>query len=139
MDYRFWNYERIIVLKLTGVNAENQNKKFKSFEYWVEINKVNSEGLPMSTLGDTTKFTCSMHDTYVCEFRIELYSGRARKSQNFDWLILKLSFLANLKFQNIFPLANSFAKWENVRRWQAPYGTRVRRISTFVGGACPRH
>ena len=35
-------------------------------------------------------------------------------------------------FQNIFPLANSFAKWENVRRWQAPYGTEMGKISTFL-------
>ena len=41
----------------------------------------------------------------------------------------------SLKFQNIFPLANSFAKWENVRRWQAPYGTRVARIRTTLAGA----
>ena len=42
-------------------------------------------------------------------------------------------------FQNIFPLANSFAKWGNVRCWQAPYGTQMARISTFLGGACLRH
>ena len=34
--------------------------------------------------------------------------------------------------QNIFPLANSFAKWENVRRWQAPYGTQMGKINTFL-------
>ena len=28
------------------------------------------------------------------------------------------------EFQNIFPLANSFAKWENVRRCQHPTGPK---------------
>ena len=44
-----------------------------------------------------------------------------------------------LLFQNIFPLANSFPKWENVRRWQAPYGTRIRRIRATFIGVCVRH
>ena len=43
------------------------------------------------------------------------------------------------KYQNIFPLANTFAKRENVRPGQSPTGTQMRRISTFFNGACGRH
>ena len=37
--------------------------------------------------------------------------------------------------KTFFPLANSFAKWENVRRLEAPYGTRLRGIRTTLCGA----
>ena len=47
-------------------------------------------------------------------------------------------FTSNRTFQDIFPLANSFAKWENVRRWQAHYGTQMRKIRATLGGACAR-
>ena len=43
-----------------------------------------------------------------------------------------------VRFQSIFPLANSFGKCKDLRRWQAPYGTRMRRIRTFVGGVRAR-
>ena len=42
------------------------------------------------------------------------------------------SIFLKLRFQNIFPLANSFAKWKNVRRWQAPYGTQLLLVSECV-------
>ena len=60
--------------------------------------------------------------------------------QSFGSLIMNNHPITKLKmFQNIFPLANSFAKWENVRRWEAPYGTRLGRIRTTLGHACMRH
>ena len=50
-----------------------------------------------------------------------------------------INFISGSWFQNIFPLANSFAKWENVRRWPAPYETQMRRIRATLDGACGRH
>ena len=35
-------------------------------------------------------------------------------------------------YQNIFPLANTFAKRENVRPGQPPTGTQMRSINTFL-------
>ena len=40
------------------------------------------------------------------------------------------------KYQNIFPLANTFAKRENVRLGQSPTGTQMRSITALFGGAC---
>ena len=44
-----------------------------------------------------------------------------------------------LKYQNIFPLANTFAKRENVRPGQSPIGTQMVSINTFLGHVCGRH
>ena len=44
-----------------------------------------------------------------------------------------------LMYQNIFPLANTFAKRENVRPGQSPIGTQMRSFYTFLCGACRRH
>ena len=42
-------------------------------------------------------------------------------------------------YQNIFPLANTFAKRENVRPGQSPTGTQMVSITTFFYQACARH
>ena len=51
-----------------------------------------------------------------------------------DTIILILTW-----YQNIFHLANTFAKRENVRLGQSPTGTQMVSISTFLVGAWPRH
>ena len=42
-------------------------------------------------------------------------------------------------YQNIFPLANTFAKRENVRPGQSPTGTQMVSITALFGQAWPRH
>ena len=51
--------------------------------------------------------------------------------ENVTYEIFYTIVLASL--ENFFSRV-SFAKWENVRRWEAPYGTRLRRIRTFLVG-----
>ena len=48
-------------------------------------------------------------------------------------------YTPNSKYQNIFPLANTFAKRENVRLGQSPTGTQMVSISTFLNQAWARH
>ena len=43
------------------------------------------------------------------------------------------------RYQNIFPLANTFAKRENVRLGQSPTGTQMRSFRGLLNGACRRH
>ena len=42
-------------------------------------------------------------------------------------------------YQNIFPLANTFAKRENVRLGQSPKGTQMVSFWTFLYGVWARH
>ena len=42
-------------------------------------------------------------------------------------------------YQNIFPLANTFAERENVTPGQPPTATQMVSINTFFDQACARH
>ena len=88
---------------------------------------MNPEGLNLTLAG--LKIDCSLcHCTATLETQFYL-------------LCLK-DFLTDSKrvlyestgcttYQNIFPLANTFAERENVRLGQSPTGTQMRSISTF--------
>ena len=72
----------------------------------------------------------------ICCFKVGYFSTSYKTFNNFGTEGVE-AFTAI--YQNIFPLANTFAKRENVRLGQSPIGTQMVSINTFLGGVWPRH
>ena len=77
-----------------------------------------------SLLGPTLAiaFMCSMEQQWLADCPLEIGP-----------------LIFHRRYQNIFPLANTFAKRENVRPGQSPTGTQMVSFRGLLCGACARH